>query len=82
MNYDIFQKLVLQLILFLQSQCFNLVRPQVKIIKIFAIFFYRFTHGHSATHMVDCLIVGASTIQKYMDIVCDVFTNKNKLFNE
>jgi len=53
-----------------------------KIIKIFAIFFYRFTHGHSATHMVDCLIVGASTIQKYMDIVCDVFTNKNKLFNE
>jgi len=76
MNYDIFQKLVLELISFLQSQCLNLVRPRVKIRKIFAIFFfYRFTHGHSATHMVDCLIVSASTIQKYVNIVCDVFTN-------
>ncbi len=70
MNYDIFQKLVLELILFLQSQCFNLVRPQVKIRNIFAIcFFYRFTHGHIATLMVDCLIVSALTIQKYVDIV-------------
>jgi hypothetical protein len=32
-------------------------------------------------HMVDCLIVGASTIQQYVDIVCDVFTNKNKFFS-
>ncbi len=43
------------------------------------LFFYKFTHGHSATHMVDCLIVSALTIQKYVDIVCDVFTN-NFLF--
>jgi hypothetical protein len=38
MNYDTFQELVLDLILFWQSQCFNLVKPQVKIKNIFAIF--------------------------------------------
>ncbi len=82
MNCDIFQNLVLELILFLQSQCLNLVRPQVKIRKIFTIFFNKFTHEQSATHMVDCLIVSASIIKKCVDIICDVFTNhffKNKI---
>ncbi len=74
MNYDTFQELVLDLILFWQSQCFNLVKPQVKINN--SNFFNRFTHRHNATHVIDCLIVDALIIQKYVDIVCDVFSNK------
>jgi hypothetical protein len=32
--------------------------------------------------MVDCFNVGASTIWKYLDIVCDVFTDINKIFSK
>jgi hypothetical protein len=32
--------------------------------------------------MVDCLIVNASIIQKYVDIVCDVLTNKLLFLNK
>jgi hypothetical protein len=64
MNFDVFQKLVLKLTPFLQFQCLNHVRPQLKIKKIVAKKIYRFIHGHSATHMVDHFNMGASTIHK------------------
>jgi hypothetical protein len=77
--YDI---LLEKLIPYLQSQCFNLVRPHLKVKNIVVFVFYKFANGHSASHMVDCFNVGASSIRKYVNIVCDVFTNINKLFNK
>ncbi len=68
--------------LFLQSQCFNHVKPQLEIRKIVAIIHCRFTHGHSAIHMVDHFNVGALTIRKYVDITCDVLIDRNKFFNK
>ncbi len=73
---------MLELTPFLQFQCLNHVRPQLKIKKIVANFFYKFIHGHSATHTVDHFTVGASTIHKYVDIVCDVITNINKILSK
>jgi hypothetical protein len=35
-----------------------------------AIVIYQFAHGSNATHMVNRFNVGASIIQKYVDIVC------------
>lgn len=75
MTFDVFQKLVLELISCLQSQCLNLVRPHLEIKKIVTIVFYKFANGHSATHMADHFNMGASTIWKYVDIVCDAFTS-------
>jgi len=43
---------------------------------------YQFAHGFSATHMINRFNVGASTIRKYVDIVCDVLIDKDKLFNK
>ncbi len=81
MTFDAFQKLVLELIPCLQSQCLNLVRPHLEIKKVVAIVFYKFANGHSATHMADRFNVGASTIQK-CDIVCDVLIDINKPFSK
>ncbi len=39
-------------------------------------------HGCNDTHMVDWFIVGASIMKKYVDIVFDVLTSKEKLFNK
>jgi hypothetical protein len=33
-------------------------------------------------HMADWFNVGASTIIRYVDIICDVLINKNELFNK
>jgi hypothetical protein len=52
---------MLKLIPFFQSQCLNLMRPQLKIKKIVATVFYKFVHEHSAAPIVDCFNVGAST---------------------
>ncbi len=82
MSFEAFNNLVEELTPFLQSQCVNLVRPQVEIIKTMAIVIYRLVHGTSAIHMVDRFNVGASTIRKYVDIVCDTLCDKNKLFNK
>jgi hypothetical protein len=77
-----FQKFMVKLIPFLQSQCLNLMRPQLKIKNIVATVLYRFVHEH---HMVDCFNVGGSTILKYVNIICDVFTDRiffcNKYIN-
>ena len=42
---------------------------------------YRLTHGHSPEHMVDRFKVGASTIKKYVNIVCNILTDREKLFD-
>ncbi len=42
----------------------------------------RFAHGLSPKHMLDKFDVGASIVRKYVDIVCDVFCNKDKLFDK
>jgi hypothetical protein len=76
MTFDVFQTLVLELIPYLQSLCLNLVRPHLENKKIIAVIFYKFGNGHNATHMANCFNVGASTIRKYMNIVCDVLINK------
>ncbi len=43
---------------------------------------YRLAHGTNAINMANQFNVGASTIRKYVDIVCDTLCDKNKLFNE
>jgi hypothetical protein len=43
---------------------------------------YGLADGTSATHMADWFNVGASTIKKYVDIVCDALCDKNKMFNK
>ncbi len=46
-----------------------------------AIIIYMFVHGYSVTDMAYWFNVDASTIRKYVDIVVDVLTNVEKLFN-
>jgi hypothetical protein len=43
---------------------------------------YQFAHGFNVSHMANEFNVGTSTIKKYVDIVCDVLMNKNKLFSK
>ncbi len=87
MNFEGFNSLVEKLTPFLQSQCVNLVQPQVEIRKIVAIVIYRLAHGTSATNMADRFNVRVTRkyvkkIRKYMDIVCDDLCDKNKLFSK
>ena len=42
---------------------------------------YRLAHGHSLKHMADRFKVEASIIKKYIDIVYDIITDREKLFN-
>jgi hypothetical protein len=37
---------------------------------------YKLVHGISATHIIDWFNVGASTIRKYVDTMCDVLCDK------
>jgi hypothetical protein len=69
---------------FFKSKCFNLRRLQleVKVRKIVAIVLYRFAHELSPKYMSNRFDVGAYTIHKYVNIVCDVFCNQDKLFDE
>ena len=43
---------------------------------------YRLAHGHSPEHIADRFKVGASTIRKYVDIVCNILTDREKLFSQ
>ena len=81
MSYPAFNNLVQLLTLFLRSECVNQVRPQLEIKKIVACMIYRLAYGHSPEHMADRFKVGASTIRKYVDIVCDILTDREKLFS-
>jgi hypothetical protein len=47
-----------------------------------AIIIYWFVHVFNITHMTNQFNVGASIIKKYVDIVYDMLTGKNKLFNK
>ena len=40
---------------------------------------YRLVHGHCLEHMADRFKVGVSTIRKYVDIIYDILTNRQKL---
>jgi len=82
MNFEAFNNLILELTPFLQSSCPNLIRPQLKIIKIVAILIYQFAHAFNVTHIIVQFNVGASAIINYVDIVCDVLIDKDKLFSK
>ena len=82
MSFAAFDNLLNMLIPFLRSRCVNQVRPQMEIKKIVACVIYRFAHGHSAEHMADRFKIGASTIRKYVDIVCDILCDGDKLFSQ
>lgn len=58
------------------------MRLQLKIKKVVAIVLYKFAHGFNFKHMLDRFDVGASIIQKYVNIVCDDFYDKNKFFGK
>jgi hypothetical protein len=77
MKFDAFNVLVDKLTPILKSKCLNLVRPQLEVREIIAIVLYRFARGLNLKHMLDRFDVGAPTVCKYVDIVCDVFCNKD-----
>jgi hypothetical protein len=57
MSFEAFNNLLLELTLFFQSHCVNLIQPQVEIRKFVTIVIYRLAHGNSATHhdqLVQC----------------------------
>jgi hypothetical protein len=82
MNFEAFNNLVLKLTPFLLQVVLNPIRAQLEIRKIVIIVIYQFAHGFNATHMADQFNVGASTIRKYVDILCNVVIDKNKLFSK
>ncbi len=67
---------------FLKFECVNLLRPQLEVRKIVASVLYKFAHGLSLKHMSHIFDLGASTIHKYVDIMCDALCNKDKFFNK
>ena len=81
MSYCAFNNLLQLLTPFLRSECVNEVRPQFIIKKIMARVIYRLAYGYSLEYMVDRFKVGASTIRKYVDIVCNILTDREKLFS-
>ena len=81
MRYPVFNNLLQLLTPFFRSECVNQVRPQLEIKKIVACVIYRLAHEHSPEHMADRFKVGASTIRMYIDIICDILTNREKLFS-
>ncbi len=82
MSFDAFNNSFEELSSILKLKRFNLLRSQLKIKKVVAVLLYRFAHGFNFKHMLDRFDVGASTIRKYMDIVCDGFYDKNKFFDK
>jgi hypothetical protein len=58
------------------------MRLQLGIRKIIIVVLYRFVHGFNLKHMSDRFDINAPTIHKYVDIVCDVFCDKGKLFDK
>lgn len=81
MSYLTFNNLIHILSPFLKSECVNQVRPLLEVKKIVAYVIYRFAHCHSPNHMVDCFKVRASIIKKHVWIICDILTNKKRLFS-
>jgi hypothetical protein len=67
---------------FLKSKCINLVKSQLEIRKILIVVLYKFVHEFNPKHISNMFNVGTSTIHIYVDIICDVLCNKNKLFGK
>jgi hypothetical protein len=82
MTFDTFNVLDEELTPFLKSECFNHVRRQLEVRKIVAIVLYQFAHGLSPKHISNRFNVGTSIECNYVDIVCDVLCNKDKLFDK
>ena len=78
--YPIFHNLLQLLTSFLRSECINQVRPHLEIKRTVACVIYKLAHAHSPKHMADRFKVGASTIRKYVDIICNILTEREKLF--
>jgi len=74
--------LVEELTPFLKFECFDHVRPQLEVGKIVAIVLYKFVHGLNPKHISNRFDVCASIVCNYVDIVCDVLCNKDKLFDK
>jgi hypothetical protein len=81
MNFESFNNLVQLLTLYLRSENEILVRPQTEIRLIIATVIYRFAHGYSPEHIQGRLHIAASTLRKYIDILCDILTDRDKLFS-
>ena len=81
MSFESFNNLVQLLTPYLRSESEILVRSQTKIRSIIAAVIYRFVHGHSPEHIQGRLQIATSTFRKYIDILCDILTNRNKLFS-
>jgi hypothetical protein len=83
-SFEAFNNLFKKITLFFNPSV-SLVRPQVEIKKIVTTVIYRLADGTSATHMADWFNwfnVEASTMKKYVDIVCDALCDKNKMLNK
>jgi hypothetical protein len=68
-SFDSFNNLVEKLTPFLKFECINLMRPQLEIDFFIKIVLYRFD-------------VGAVIIHKYVDVICDVLCDNNKLLGK
>jgi hypothetical protein len=82
MKFYAFDVLVEELTPFFKFECLHLVMPQLEVKEIVAIVLYMFAHGLSPKHMSNIFDMGAPTACKYVDIMCDVFCNKDKLFDK
>ena len=78
MSPDAFDYLTDILTPYLRSQFLHLVRPQLETRKIVAIVLYRLAHGYSPHYITDRFKVGGSIVCKYVDIVCNILSNKDK----
>ncbi len=58
------------------------MKPQLEIKKIFVVVLYRFAHGFNFKHMWNRFDVGASIIQKYMDLIYAILYDKDKFFDK
>ncbi|KAG0573764.1 hypothetical protein KC19_VG207800 [Ceratodon purpureus] len=81
MSLEAFDYLVHMFTPYLKSQCINLVRPKLEIRKIVAQVLHGFAHGYSLDHIANRLKAAGSTITKYVDIVSDILSNKDKLLS-
>jgi hypothetical protein len=81
MSFESFNNLVQLLTLYSRSENEILVRQQTEIRLIIAAVIYRFAHGHSPEHIQRRLQIAASTLRKYIDILCDILIDRNKLFS-
>ena len=75
MSFLAFEQLVLELTPFLQSHARYFVRASIPIRKQVKLVIYRLACSHSCEKMNDLYGCGASTIRKYIDIVCGVLSS-------